>query len=118
MGVNPLARQIFRTLKYDKSIEWNVSTLSERFGHSRTKIREITSRNVSGGYMYRSYRKIGISDKGLQVLQWANDETCEIAMGLQVGFTEELIRHYREVGSLGVDAEASTISFPNDINLF
>lgn len=68
--------------------------------------------------MARSHHNISITAKGIEVLQWANEETCEIAMGLQVGFTEELIRHYREVGSLGVDPEASTISFPNDINLF
>lgn len=116
--MNPLARQIFRTLVFDADIEWNISKLAERFGYSRPKVREVVNRNVEGGYMLREKTRILISEKGSEILYWVHGETCKIALGEQVGFSEELIRHFTSLPLPIVDARAATISFQNDLNLF
>lgn len=118
LGVNPLTRQIFRTLMFDQGITWNVKRLAERFGRSRPTVREIVDRNVEGGYMLKKRTEIYISDRGLEIFEWVNRETCNIAMGEQAGFTEELIRHFRDLGLPIIDPDVATISFPNDLNLF
>ena len=117
LGVDPLARQIYRTLLFEPESTWNVTRLSEKFRHSRPKIREIVTRNEGGGYMLRADSNIYISDKGSQTLRWVHTETSDIAMGRRVGFSEELIRLYRDLNLLGTDPLASTISFQNDINI-
>ncbi len=104
---------------FDADIEWNVTKLAERFGRSRPTVRAIVERNIAGGYMQRDEKnRITISDKGSEILRWVHGETCKIAMGEQVGYSEELIRHFRELPVPIVDPEAATICFQNDLNIF
>jgi len=117
LGVNPLARQIFRTLLFDREKPWNMTSLAERLGHSRPTVRALVARNVEGGYMLRVGSRISISDRGSEVLKWVHDETCEIALGHQTGFTEELIRLFRDMSLPEVNPDAATIRFQNDLNI-
>ncbi len=119
LGVNPLARQVFRTLLFDHSQEWNITQLADRFGHSRPTVGDLINRNISGGYLSRGeHNKLSVTDEGSRVLEWVHEETCEIALGHQAGFSEELIRLFRELDIPEVSPQASTIRFQNDLNIF
>jgi AraC-like DNA-binding protein len=118
LGVDPLARQIFRTLYFEPDERWNVSKLAERFDCSRGTVRPIVARNVRAGYMSKRNRHICMSDEGFRVLLWVHSETFDIAIGERVGFSEELIRLFRDVGLLSVSPESRTICFPRKLNIF
>lgn len=118
LGVDPLARMIFRTLLFDPRDTWNQTTLAEHFARSRPTIKKIVDRNIAGGYLKRLNNHLAVTDSGKEVLFWVHQETVDIAMGERIGFSESLIRLFRGVGLPYISPEASTICFPNDLNLF
>lgn len=114
LGVNPVARRMFRAMHLDNS-GWNVSALSRAVNSARSTVRGVIKRNVAVGTLRFEHGLAFITPLGSELLIQIQRETFRIAFGQQVGFSANIIAIFRDVAGVKIDHRASTVCFPNDL---
>ncbi|WP_372570386.1 hypothetical protein [Ruegeria jejuensis] len=115
LGVEQPARWLFQALDLEP-IGWWRKDLAEGAGISRGNMDGKIDRNIEAGYLYVKSRKIYISDAGSRVLSQVEQQTTQIVLGNQRGFTDDLIRHFRDLPRNTIDPRARTIRYERRIN--
>lgn len=118
LGINPTGHSISRFLIVTGRGQTQAA-LARRLHIPRTTLRRVIGDHLAIGAMEERGGLVFMAEEGRYLFVWIERETVRIAMGSQVGYSEELRAHFQKfVGSSRVsDSRAWQVSYDADIFL-
>lgn len=110
LGVSETIRSVYWVLLHTET-SWNVSGLVEMSGRSRASVHRVMVRAVQRKHVKERDGMYCLTRLGVWVVLRLHRETQQVALGQRRGFSQKIIKEFRDMGGKKVRAEAATISF-------